>query len=83
METAFARPIATVLSHFGVDEHNGLDDKKVEELRKKYGRNGILHFLSPSLRLVGAAAPPRLQALSIASNVWPFAPPMYPHADQD
>lgn len=41
METAFARPIATVLSHFGVDEHNGLDDKKVEELRNKYGRNAI------------------------------------------
>ncbi|KAG6013194.1 hypothetical protein E4U54_006996 [Claviceps lovelessii] len=41
MENAFARPIATVLSHFDVDEHNGLSDKKVEELRSKYGRNAI------------------------------------------
>ncbi|KAG5983664.1 hypothetical protein E4U55_007588 [Claviceps digitariae] len=41
MENAFARPIATVLSHFDVDEHNGLSDKKVEELRNKYGRNAI------------------------------------------
>lgn len=41
MENAFARPIATVLSHFDVDEHNGLSDKKVEELRSKYGRNGM------------------------------------------
>ncbi|KAG5944184.1 hypothetical protein E4U53_006924 [Claviceps sorghi] len=41
MENAFARPIATVLSHFGVDEQNGLSNKKVEELRTKYGRNAI------------------------------------------
>ncbi|KAG6113850.1 hypothetical protein E4U31_007620 [Claviceps sp. LM219 group G6] len=41
MENAFACPIATVLSHFGVDEQNGLSDKQVEELRNKYGRNAI------------------------------------------
>ncbi|KHN94144.1 ATPase, P-type, calcium-transporting [Metarhizium album ARSEF 1941] len=41
MENAFARPIATVLSHFGVDEHDGLSNKRVEELRIKYGRNSI------------------------------------------
>lgn len=39
MENAFARPIATVLSHFEVDEHDGLTNKEVEELRIKYGRN--------------------------------------------
>ncbi|KAG5955780.1 hypothetical protein E4U57_003138 [Claviceps arundinis] len=41
MENAFACPITTVLSHFGVDEQNGLSDKQVEELRNKYGRNAI------------------------------------------
>ncbi|OAA45495.1 ATPase, P-type, calcium-transporting [Metarhizium rileyi] len=41
MENAFARPIATVLSHFDVDEHDGLSNKEVEELRIKYGRNSI------------------------------------------
>jgi hypothetical protein len=39
MENAFARPISTVLSHFEVDEHDGLSNKQVEELRIKYGRN--------------------------------------------
>ncbi|KAK2591686.1 hypothetical protein QQS21_010623 [Conoideocrella luteorostrata] len=41
MENAFARPIATVLSHFNVDEHDGLTNKDVGELRIKYGRNAI------------------------------------------
>lgn len=40
MENAFARPVANVLARFGVDEHNGLTDKQVEELRRKHGRNG-------------------------------------------
>ncbi|KAG6039892.1 hypothetical protein E4U41_001850 [Claviceps citrina] len=41
MENAFAHPIATVLSHFGVDEQSGLSNEKVEEFRVKYGRNAI------------------------------------------
>lgn len=41
MENAFARPISTVLSHFGVDEHKGLSNQQVDELRTKYGRNSI------------------------------------------
>jgi len=40
MESAFARPIATVLANFGVDENDGLTTKQVEQLRNKHGRNG-------------------------------------------
>lgn len=50
MENAFASPIATVLSHFDVDEHDGLTNKQVEELRIKYGRNCMfpLRHIPPS-----------------------------------
>ncbi|UNI15153.1 hypothetical protein JDV02_001716 [Purpureocillium takamizusanense] len=41
MESAFARPIATVLANFGVDENAGLTTKQVEQLRNKHGRNAI------------------------------------------
>lgn len=40
MEAAFARPVTAVLATFQTDEHNGLSDKQVEQLRKKHGRNG-------------------------------------------
>lgn len=46
MESAFARPVATVLASFGVDEHDGLTSKHVEQLRHKYGRNGASRTLS-------------------------------------
>ncbi|PFH62542.1 hypothetical protein XA68_13124 [Ophiocordyceps unilateralis] len=41
MENAFARPIAEVLAKFEVDEHKGLNDKQIHQLRKKHGRNAI------------------------------------------
>ncbi|XP_044714858.1 e1-E2 ATPase domain-containing protein [Hirsutella rhossiliensis] len=41
MESAFTRPVATVLANFKTHEHNGLSDKQVEQLRRKYGRNAI------------------------------------------
>lgn len=46
MENAFAHPIATVLANFDVDEHDGLSNKQVEDLRNKHGRNGT-HWPSP------------------------------------
>lgn len=39
MESAFLTPISKVLGHFQVDEHAGLTDKQVTELRNKHGRN--------------------------------------------
>lgn len=39
MESAFATPTNKVLAHFNVDDHDGLTDKQVEDLRAKYGRN--------------------------------------------
>ncbi|KYK55395.1 putative calcium P-type ATPase [Drechmeria coniospora] len=41
MDIAFAHPIATVLDHFGVDEHRGLSSNQVAQLRSKHGRNAI------------------------------------------
>lgn len=45
MENAFARPIATVLANFQVDDNDGLSNKQIEALRAKHGRNGA-HFSS-------------------------------------
>lgn len=64
MENAFACPIATVLSHFGVDEQNGLSDKQVEELRNKYGRNGTQ---TPSMPFFCATSSHARRSASIAS----------------
>ncbi|RCI11128.1 hypothetical protein L249_7282 [Ophiocordyceps polyrhachis-furcata BCC 54312] len=41
MENSFARPIAAVLAEFDVDEFKGLNDKQVQQLRRKHGRNAI------------------------------------------
>ncbi|PNY28271.1 Calcium-transporting ATPase [Tolypocladium capitatum] len=41
MENAFARPIATVLANFQVDENDGLTNEQIDQLRIKHGRNAI------------------------------------------
>lgn len=41
MDNAFARPITAVLAEFQVDEHKGLSDSQVRQLRNKHGRNAI------------------------------------------
>lgn len=47
MESAFATPIKKVLAHFNVNDHDGLTDKQVDELRRKHGRN-CMSFLLPA-----------------------------------
>jgi hypothetical protein len=46
MDNAYALPIDAVLANFHVEEHNGLTDNQVTELRNKHGRNGA-QFTSP------------------------------------
>ncbi|UKZ77862.1 hypothetical protein TrVFT333_005588 [Trichoderma virens FT-333] len=41
MDNAYALPIDAVLANFHVEEHNGLTDNQVTELRNKHGRNAI------------------------------------------
>ncbi|TQV95901.1 hypothetical protein V2A60_001068 [Cordyceps javanica] len=41
MDSAFATPIKKVLANFNVNDHDGLTDKQVDELRAKHGRNSI------------------------------------------
>ncbi|KAJ4860315.1 e1-E2 ATPase domain-containing protein [Trichoderma breve] len=41
MDNAYALPIDAVLANFKVEEHNGLTDNQVTELRNKHGRNAI------------------------------------------
>jgi hypothetical protein len=53
MDNAYALPIDAVLANFKVEEHNGLTDNQVTELRNKHGRNGAQ---SPS---PGASESPR------------------------
>lgn len=41
MDNAFARPTGEVLSHFSVTEAKGLSAAQVEQMRTKYGSNGM------------------------------------------
>ncbi|KAK5987606.1 Calcium-transporting ATPase sarcoplasmic/endoplasmic reticulum type [Cladobotryum mycophilum] len=41
MDKAYAASIEEVLNNFHVDDHNGLSDNQVTELRNKHGRNAI------------------------------------------
>lgn len=40
MDNAYVRSPRDVLAYFGVTEHTGLSDSKVEASRSKHGKNG-------------------------------------------
>lgn len=48
MDNAFARSTDQVLSDLGVQPSTGLTDAQVQELRKKYGKNGMPEPLRPA-----------------------------------
>jgi hypothetical protein len=41
MDRSYTFPPEDALAHFGVEQHQGLSERQVQESRKKYGPNGL------------------------------------------